>query len=238
MQASTHHYMLPWQTDLAERALRHLALKVAGISAFMCVFFIGYFYTLRAPAYPVHLMPLTPLDGLIPFQPIMLWAYFSLWLYVGIAPGLVLTLRELLHYGLWAGALCLTGLMIFFFWPTTVPPHSLATDYHLGFSVLRGVDASGNACPSLHVATAVFTALWVARLLRLAHAPAMLHALNLIWVSTIAWSTVAIRQHVVLDVFSGAFLGMIFAASSMHASRELGCRREAVLGGPTVSSTP
>ena len=70
--------------------MRHLLLKVAGVTAFMWVFFLGYFQTLREPVYPVLLMPLTALDALIPFQPGMFWAYVSLWLYVGLAPGLVI----------------------------------------------------------------------------------------------------------------------------------------------------
>ena len=204
--------------------MRHLLLKVAGVTAFMWVFFLGYFQTLREPVYPVLLMPLTALDALIPFQPGMFWAYVSLWLYVGLAPGLVLTLRELVQYGAWAAALCITGLLIFHFWPTAVPPHGLDTSGHPGFAVLQGVDAAGNACPSLHVGTAVFTAFWVTRLLRLIGAPAALHAVNLLWVLAIAWSTVAIRQHVVLDAVAGAVLGTAFAGLSLRLSPRLGSR--------------
>ncbi len=214
----------PWTRDLGERVVRHLLLKVAGVTAFMWVFFLGYFQTLREPVYPVLLMPLTALDALIPFQPGMFWAYVSLWLYVGLAPGLVLTLRELVVYGAWAAALCITGLLIFHFWPTAVPPHGLDTSGHPGFAVLQGVDAAGNACPSLHVGTAVFTAFWVTRLLRLIGAPAALHVLNLLWVLAITWSTVAIRQHVVLDAVAGAALGTAFAVLSLWLSPRLGSR--------------
>ena len=150
-----------WRADLAERFWRYLPLKFVGISAFMWLFFQGYFHTLRHPVYPVLEMPLTPLDALIPFQPQALVAYLSLWLYVGIAPGLLLTLRELIVYGLWAAALCLLGLAIFYFWPTAVPPRTVDVSGIPGFAMLHGVDAAGNACPSLHVATAMFTALWV-----------------------------------------------------------------------------
>ena len=57
------------------------------------IFFLGYFHTLRHPVYPVFQMPLTALDHLIPFQPHAMLAYVSLWLYVGTAPGLMLTLK-------------------------------------------------------------------------------------------------------------------------------------------------
>lgn len=216
-----------WKADLLQRFWRHLPLKLAGVTAFTWVFFLGYFYTLRNPAYPVFEMPQTALDHLIPFQPQALVAYVSLWVYVGIAPGLMLTLREVVLYGAWAAALCLVGLLIFHFWPTAVPPRSVDVRGLPGFEVLQGVDAAGNACPSLHVATAVFTALWVARLLRIVAAPWPLRALNLAWVLAIAYSTVAIQQHVVLDAVAGAALGTLFAAAAILCCPRLGHRQGA-----------
>ncbi|WP_164885079.1 phosphatase PAP2 family protein [Rubrivivax rivuli] len=213
---------LAWRADLRQRFWRYLPLKVVGISGFMWVFFLGYFHTLRHPAYPVFEMPLTALDALLPFQPWGLVAYVSLWLYVGVAPGLLLRLRELIVYGLWAGALCAAGLLIFHFWPTAVPRPDVDVSAYPGFAVLQGVDAAGNACPSLHVATAVFTAIWVERLMRIVGAPMVLRLLNLAWVLAIAWSTVAIRQHVVLDAVAGAALGSAFAALSIRLSPWVG----------------
>ncbi|HZT55635.1 MAG TPA: phosphatase PAP2 family protein, partial [Burkholderiaceae bacterium] len=184
--------------------------------AWVWAFFIGYFWLLRNPAYPVTVMPLTALDHLIPFQPVTLVAYLSLWFYVGIAPGLQLTFRELLVYGLWAGALCLAGLGLFYFWPTAVPPPGFDVSGHPGFKMLQGVDAAGNACPSMHVAIALFTAVWIEHLLRGARAPAALRAVNVGWFLAIAWSTLAIRQHVVIDVLAGGVLGLAFALASLR----------------------
>ena len=211
-----------WKAELRLRFWRHLALKFFGISAFMWVFFLGYFHTLRHPIHPVFEMPRTALDSLIAFQPHAMLAYVSLWLYVGTAPGLLLTLKELIVYGVWAAALCITGLLIFYFWPTAVPPHDLDVSRFPGFGLLRGVDAAGNACPSLHVATAVFTAIWVERLLRIVGMPAALRVLNVLWVLAIAYSTVAIRQHVVLDAVAGAALGAAFAAAAIFCCPWLG----------------
>lgn len=211
-----------WKAGLRLRFWRFLPLKFLGISAFMWVFFLGYFHTLRSPVYPVFQMPLTALDHLIAFQPHAMLAYVSLWLYVGVAPGLLLTLKELIVYGVWAAALCATGLALFYFWPTAVPPHGLEVSAFPGFSLLQGVDAAGNACPSLHVATAVFTAIWVERLLRMLDVPRALRWLNLAWVLAIAHSTVAIRQHVVLDAVAGAALGALFAAVAILCCPWLG----------------
>ena len=203
------------------RDWRHLQwLKAVGIFAFMALFFPAYFYVLHNPVHPVTSMPLTPLDDWISFQPGAFWAYVSLWFYVGIAPAFLPSLRALLGYGAWISALCASGLLCFYLWPTAVPSqaHQLdpAVADHAGFAMMRGLDAAGNACPSLHVATAMFSACWIHRLLAAARAPAWLGLINAGWFVLIAWSTVAVRQHVVLDVVAGAALGMAFALLSLR----------------------
>jgi hypothetical protein len=204
----------PWRAELAHRIADRLLFKVVAVSAFIGLFFQGYFHTLRNPIHPVTIMPVTPLDAWIPFEPWAIVPYLSLWFYVGIAPGLLLRLRDLVAYGAWACALCGGGLSIFHVWPTEVPARASEMAGLPGFALLAGVDGAGNACPSLHVATAVFTATWVGRLLRTVGAPGALRALNLLWLLAIAWSTVAVRQHVVLDVVAGLCWGLLFAALS------------------------
>jgi membrane-associated phospholipid phosphatase len=184
----------------------------------MWVFFVAYFYLLRHPARPVTEMPLTALDRAIAFQPSAFAVYASLWVYVGIPPGLMLSLREVLVYGLWMGGLCLVGLACFYLWPTAVPLNVYAAGGadQGGMALLQGVDAAGNACPSLHVATASFTAAWVHRLLRLTGAPAWAVALNGLWLALIVYSTLAIKQHVLLDAVAGALLAACFAWPSLR----------------------
>jgi membrane-associated phospholipid phosphatase len=136
--------------------------------------------------------------------------------YVGVAPGLQLRFKELVVYGLWAGALCLTGLALFYFWPTQVPTLARELSDFPGFAILQGVDVAGNACPSMHVAIAIFTAIWVEHILRQAGAPLVLRLVNAAWFAAIAYSTLAVKQHVVLDVLAGALLGIAFAGPSLH----------------------
>lgn len=207
-----------WGTQILQR-VRYLAwLKLLGVSAFMWVFFIGYFYLLRNPARPVLVMPLTWLDHAISHQPGAFAAYVSLWVYVGIPAGLMLRLRDLIVFGAWAAALCGAGLLIFYLVPTAVPPPVITADLsqHAGFALLQGVDAAGNACPSLHVATALFSALWIDRLLRHVCAPRWLRVFNAVWLLAIVYSTLAIKQHVVLDAVAGAALGGLFAWASLR----------------------
>ena len=214
-----------WAADLGQRIWTMLLLKFAGICVFMWLFFLGYFHTLRPPASAVGLMPLTPIDTWLPFQPGWLPVYLSLWFYVGIAPGLMLSLRELVVYGLWAAAMCAVGLGIFYLWPNAVPPLTIDVSAYPGFAMLQGVDAPGNACPSMHVAAAMFTVLWVRRLLRIVGAPPWLGIVNVVWFLAIAYSTVAIRQHVLIDALAGAALGALFAPASMRWSPPVVVRR-------------
>ncbi len=195
---------------------RHLWVKVFGISGFMWLFFIGYFHLLRHPVHPVTVMPLTELDRMIPLQPGWLAAYVSLWVYVGISPGLFLTLRRLIAYGAWAGAMCLSGLAVFYVWPNAVPPHGIDVSGHAGFALLQGVDAAGNACPSLHVASATFAWLWLRRQLAVLGSPRRWQVVNLLWFAAITYSTLATKQHVVLDALAGLLLGGLFALASLR----------------------
>ena len=184
----------------------------------MWVFFIGYFHVLRHPVRPVTEMPLTPLDQWVTFEPLALVAYVSLWVYVGIPAGLLPSLRQLVVYGLWVGALCTTGLVVFYAFPTAVPQPFLPVDVALypGFALLQGVEAAGTACPALHVAPALFSACWLDRLLRQYAAPWQPRALNALWVVLIIYSTMAIKQHVALDVAGGALLALLFVWPSMR----------------------
>jgi membrane-associated phospholipid phosphatase len=206
----------PWTAEISPRLRRYFLLKLLGTTALAWFFFIFYFQVLRHPAYAVTVMPLTAVDFMIPFQPQWLFVYLSLWVYVGVGPGLQLTLAELAAYTLWLGALCLTGLLCFYFWPTQVPPPTLYTSDFPGVAMLRRVDAAGNACPSLHVAAAMFTAIRVEDVLRWARTPLVLRLVNLAWFAAIAYSTLAVKQHVVVDVLVGALFGVVFALPSLR----------------------
>lgn len=201
---------------MARRIRCHFVLKTCGISAFIWIFFIVYFELLHHPAHPVTLMPLTVLDRMIPFQALGLAPYLSLWLYLGIAPGLLVALRDLIGYALWIAALCGVGMACFYAWPTAVPPLEFDISSHPGFALLKGVDATGNACPSMHVATAMFTAIWIEHLLRQLQVPWALRLANAVWFTAIAYATLATKQHVLLDVLAGATLGAGFALAALR----------------------
>jgi len=156
----------PWHRQVAAVIPMHMHLKSIGTMLFIGLFFGAYFYLLKAPAYPTTVMPITLLDRLIGFQLLALPMYLSLWVYVSLPPALLATRRELYNYGLAMTGTCLAGLIVFYFWPTAVPAANIDWAQYPDVELLKSMDASGNACPSLHVATAIFSGIWLHHLLR------------------------------------------------------------------------
>jgi membrane-associated phospholipid phosphatase len=189
--------------------------NIAGVAGFFAV----YFWVQRLPHAAAIVMPLTALDRWLPFQPAALALYASLWVYIALPFALLRTRGELVAYGVAAFALSAIAMTAFVVWPTAVPQVDIDWSQYPAFEFLRTVDAQSNACPSLHVAFAVFSALWLARLLRETRAGSGLRGLNALWCAGILYSTLATRQHVVLDVVAGAALGGVVAALHMHRMR-------------------
>jgi membrane-associated phospholipid phosphatase len=196
-----------WPRQAVARILVWWPVKMAGTTAGMVVFFTLYFWVLNHPVYPVTTMPLTRVDRWIGFQPGTLPLYLSLWVYVSLVPALLIERRELVTCGLAWVVLSVVGLGIFICWPTAVPGADINWAHHPSFAFLKAADAAGNACPSLHVAFAVYSAVWLGRVLRQLGAGRAVQFLNGLWCLGILYSTVATRQHVFLDVVAGAALG-------------------------------
>ncbi len=204
----------PWYAQAATLVYAHWPVKFAGTTLFIALFFAAYFYLLSNPAYPPTTMPVLWLDRQIGLQPLALPLYLSLWLYVSLAPALLATPRELFAHARAMTAMCLAGLVVFYFWPTTIPV--AASGWAMPADFLKSIDAAGNACPSLHVATAVFSGAWLARALRGIDAPRAIRVANALWCAGIVYSTLATRQHVVLDVLGGLALGTLAAWLSLR----------------------
>lgn len=185
--------------------------KCLGSTAFMTLFFMGYIHLLKNPAGDVTTMPFTAVDAWVPLQPWSVAIYVSLWVYVSLPPALMLTREDVVAFGWRIGMLCLIGLAVFYIWPTAVPPTHIDWAAYPGMAVLKGVDAAGNACPSLHVATAVFAGMWLHWMSPYIGGGTVWKVVNAVWCVAIAYSTLATRQHVVIDVCSGAVLGAAIA---------------------------
>ncbi|HTL68528.1 MAG TPA: phosphatase PAP2 family protein [Lacunisphaera sp.] len=204
-------------------------VKMAGTAIGMMVFFFAYFQVLHHPFRPVTIMPLTAIDRWIGFQPEALPLYLSLWCYILLAPALVVDRRELVSFGAAWVALAASGLGVFLFWPTAVPAATIDWSRHPAVAFLKAADATGNACPSLHVAFAVFSAIWLGRHLGRLGASRVVRGANWLWCAGILYATIAIRQHVFLDVLAGAGLGLAVALAHL---RWLGAGRSSPVRPP------
>ncbi|MEO6626488.1 MAG: phosphatase PAP2 family protein, partial [Burkholderiaceae bacterium] len=165
------------------------------------------------------LMPEIALDRWIPVTEASYPVYVSLWVYVSLPPALLGNLRALLHYASWVAVMCASSLLFFWLVPTQTPTFDIDWSLYPSMSAIKSLDATGNAFPSLHVASAVFSALWLDRLFAHIKSPRTLRWLSLSLCIAIAWSTVASRQHVSLDVLAGAAVGLVFALGSLRATQ-------------------
>lgn len=207
---------MPWYSQALQLITQDVALKCLGTMILIGLFFAVYFYLLTHAAYPVTVMPISFVDELIPFQPATLPIYLSLWFYVSLPPAFLATRRELYNYALAMTLTSIIGFAIFYFWPTTLPLPTLDWAQSPEIDFLKGIDAAGNACPSFHVATAFFSGWWLHYLLGRLRAPLSIQIFNWLWCIAIIYSTLAIRQHVVVDVIGGLILGGLMAYLSLQ----------------------
>jgi membrane-associated phospholipid phosphatase len=211
-----------WFSECSKRLMHLWFYKATGTALFTAIFFYSYFAVLKSPIYPVTIMATTSVDDWIAFWPPAFYIYASLWVYTALVPALQPNLLRLLGYGCGIGLLCLTGLVVFVFFPTAVPFSS--TDWLTAPSLylLRQIDLSGNACPSLHVATAIFTGLCLHRMLSSLACPRWLLVVNWVWCVLIVYSTMAIKQHVMWDVLAGILLALVFGWLYPKFEKQLG----------------
>lgn len=200
-----------WARVLWHGFKAHFLLKMLCAWLLAVGFFPGYFLLLKFPLWPVTFMPITAPDRWIGFWPGTLWLYVSLWVFVPLAPGLLTDRRELADYYRAMIALSLTGMAVFLLWPTASPRPDIDWMQHPPFGPIIAADDVGNALPSLHAAFAVFTAIWMDRLLRRTGAPLWPRIVSACWGLGILYSTIATRQHVAVDIAAGVALGWLAA---------------------------
>jgi hypothetical protein len=195
-----------WKHELKTRAGSLLVLKMFATMGGVAAFFYAYFWVMRHPLSSVTVMPVTWIDELVSFSPQSFPLYVSLWVYVSLGSTLAKDARELAS---WLGAsfaIAAIGLGIFLALPTRIPESAIDWSRYPSLLFLKTTDVAGNACPSLHAAFAVFTAVVLHRQLTAIGAPRALKLCSALWCLGIVYSAVATRQHVALDVIAGSVL--------------------------------
>ncbi|WP_372590766.1 phosphatase PAP2 family protein [Guyparkeria sp.] len=197
---------LRYRRGLGRRLACCWLLKAVGTTTMMSLFFVAYFHLLNHPGGDPYVMGATWVDQLVPFQPAFFYLYASLWFYVSLVPALIGDRGTLVRYGMAIGGLCLAGLAVFLVFPTSIERDPALWAGAPEFAWLAEVDSAGNAFPSLHVATALFSAFWMDRLILAMRLPVVWRLVSLGWALGIVYSTLAIAQHVFWDVLGGTML--------------------------------
>jgi membrane-associated phospholipid phosphatase len=195
-----------WKHELKRRAAHLWGLKMIVTTGGIASFFYAYFWVMRHPLSAITVMPVTWIDDLVSFLPQSFVLYISLWVYVSLGSTFAKDARELTAWCAASFAMIVVGLAIFLVLPTKIPDPAIDWSLYPSLQFLKAIDVSGNACPSLHTAFAVFTAVVLHRQLTAVRAPRALLACNVLWCLGIVYSTVATRQHVALDVIAGSLL--------------------------------
>jgi len=196
----------PWMRAIAQRVRTLWVAKMFGTTFGISGFFVLYFWIIQRRGADAVVVPMTPMDSWIGVSELALLPYASLWLYVSLGPALAASAASLRTYVRDAGIIAALGLAVFWLFPTTTPPFGIDWSLYPSLQLLKASDVGGNAFPSLHVAFAAYTAVVIARELRSVAAPTWLRACNWLWCVAIVYSTLATRQHVLIDVLGGLFL--------------------------------
>ena len=198
-----------WIAALGLRLRTLVLVKMLGTFVGIYGFFLLYFWVMRSRAGDAATVPMTPVDHWIAVSELAFLPYASLWLYVSVAPALALTMAALRTYIAGAVTMASIGLGTFWIFPTTTPAFGIDWSAYPTLQFLKATDAGGNAFPSLHVAFAAHTAVVIASELRSFDAPRWVHGGNWLWCAAIVYSTMATRQHVLIDVVGGLLLAGI-----------------------------
>ena len=204
---------------------RRVGLWVLSMAIIVGLYGLG---KLGAHVRGAEVLPLTGLDRAIPLWPWTVWLYGTItWVCLGVwltVPDRAAGARLLATIGLAA----LTCSAVFVAFPTAFPrelyplPELLDTPSLRELARLRATDSASNCLPSLHVALAWGIALtWATSL----PGRRWVHALAIAWALTISVTTITTKQHFVVDVPTGAVVGV----GAWWAARRL---------VPGASSTP
>jgi membrane-associated phospholipid phosphatase len=189
-----------------ERLKTRLGTKLAMALGLNLWALLPYYLLQHYPFFSVAVMRLTPVDEWTPFDDRAVWLYLSLFLLMPIAPMQFASTDQLRRYTLGVAGMSLLADLIFFFQPTTVLRPNAET-VNIVYDHLTRLVSANNACPSLHAAMAVFSALCYEQVAPHVRHRQLWRTGLWIWALGIIYATLAAKQHVALDAVAGSALG-------------------------------
>ncbi len=194
---------------LRQRILAEWKIKLLLGGAVTGAFWAGYFLLERLPSASVTQMPELAVDRIIPFQPGAGIIYVSQFVTMPLIIWLMQSRHQLFLCCRGLALLVGVSFVVFYFWPTSVARPQITPGHYFFFDLIAGADLPRNACPSLHAAFGVFTAGCAWEVFRDWSNRRWLIAVTWLWTAAVLVSTLLIKQHVVLDLAAGSFLGFM-----------------------------
>lgn len=170
-------------------------------------------------AHRTHRVSLTTSwDARIPFVPAAAVVYLSLGPMLWLTPFLLNSTAALRAFAKALACLIVIAGLGFLLLPADAPIVSdrAASANRALMSFADMVNLNHNLCPSLHVGMAVVCAVFYSRV-----SGALRTALFWSWAIAIAFSTLLIRDHYIVDVIAGALLGGVIAARGAAKTRKV-----------------
>lgn len=226
-------------TDRLTRRLRaEWRLKLGLTLALNVWCWLPYQWLQRHHYFPARELAGHALDHWIPFLPHTVWLYLSIYVFLPLPPLLLGERRQLLRYGAGFAAFSLAGCLAFLFWPTTCPRPSVA-DAPLLYRALTQLDNPFHAFPSLHAASALYTAACAERVRRELAGGWPWRVGSWLWTALILVATLTTKQHLTSDIIAGGALGLVMFHLFFRASPALVPAAPAPeMSGPPANPNP
>jgi membrane-associated phospholipid phosphatase len=181
-------------------------LKMALTVLLNIVFWAGYGFLGRYAFFPVYDMNATALDRMIPFLPEpWSWIYLSYYALSGGLPWFLPDRASIRRYVVCVAVMVVVSFSAFLVLPTRVIRPAMIGD-GFAMNLIVGLDGTMNACPSLHAAFIISMSGLAWRVFGTA-IPRWLIVFCSVWFAAVLYSTIAIRQHYVMDLVAGALTG-------------------------------
>lgn len=194
--------------ELGSRLRAELPAKLAtwiGLAIGICV---PYFTLQHVEWATVRELPATSIDRSIAFSSRWIYAYASLAILVPLAPLLAATRAQLIRYAKGLAILCAICFAVFLLLPVA-GPRPQPTDATFLYHAIVAVDRPTNSLPSLHAGLTVYSLLFLGRAFAgglTARNRSRFVAIAGIWGGLILYSTLATKQHWLIDLPTGALI--------------------------------
>lgn len=153
---------------------------------------------------------MTTIDEAIPFMPEHIWIYHSIIPIIAVTMILLVKSRKTFFITFWT---CITAMIVLNFsylmFPSFYPrpEFEINTISEMLVDITRKIDGANNTFPSGHV-TFAWTMFWGVCYTKLANELRGVKALYCLWAMGISMSTLVLKQHYIVDVFSGFSLAI------------------------------